>query len=172
MILISRLGDIGSTYLVTPTLRLEANPILRRLGWRFALLTLLVCFIPYYSTAMGVIILVPSLLVTASNVSVIWLVRAVGETEYLEFVQRAVRRTTLGRALAGVLASSVFIALAGATLLYLAPDPQRDWGFWFACGIFAYALALVLHRSLYFIRLFRRVHSEGCPPTRGDEIRR
>lgn len=42
LILISRLGDIGSTYLITPKLKLEANPILRKLGWWFAIASVLV----------------------------------------------------------------------------------------------------------------------------------
>src|SRR5271154_5888940 len=72
LILISRIGDIGSTYLVTPNLKLEANPIVRKLGWKFAFLTLFVCLVPYYSTAMGVVVLVVSLLVSAQNTSKIW----------------------------------------------------------------------------------------------------
>ena len=36
LILLSRLADIGTTSLITPQLKLEANPIMRRLGWRFA----------------------------------------------------------------------------------------------------------------------------------------
>jgi hypothetical protein len=32
LLLISRLGHIGTTYLITPTLRLEANPVVRKIG--------------------------------------------------------------------------------------------------------------------------------------------
>jgi hypothetical protein len=46
LLLLSRLGDIGSTYLITPTLKLEANPIVRRLKWRFAAVTILAAAIP------------------------------------------------------------------------------------------------------------------------------
>ena len=65
LILLGRVGDVGTTYLATPTLRLEANPIMRKLGWRFAVLTLLLCLIPYYSTALGVMVVVPSLMVSS-----------------------------------------------------------------------------------------------------------
>src|SRR5437867_966894 len=82
VILLSRLGDIGSTYLITPKLKLEANPIARKLGWGFAVATLLLCFVPYYSTALGIIVLIPSLMVSAANASKIWFVRAYGESEY------------------------------------------------------------------------------------------
>src|ERR1051326_7172442 len=72
LIFVARVGDIGSTYLVTPKLRLEANPIIRKLGWWFAIATVALCLIPYYSTAMAVIVLVPSLLVSAANTGKIW----------------------------------------------------------------------------------------------------
>src|SRR5437762_12433330 len=37
VLFLARAADVGSIYLVTPTLRL-ANPITRKLGWRFILL--------------------------------------------------------------------------------------------------------------------------------------
>ena len=98
LILIARIGDIGSTYLVTPTLKLEANPIMKRLGWRFALATLLICLIPYYSTALGIVALVHSLLLSASNIRLVWFARAYGEREYYELLLRTAKRTTLWHA--------------------------------------------------------------------------
>jgi hypothetical protein len=59
LILIGRLGDIVSTYLVSPTLALEANPIVRRLGWRFAIATIVVAGIPYFDVSAGVMVAVP-----------------------------------------------------------------------------------------------------------------
>src|SRR5437773_11506825 len=82
LIFISRLGDIGSTYLITPKLKLETNPIVRKLGWWFAIATLAVCLVPYYSTAMAIIVLVPSLMVSAANAGKIWVARAFGEGAY------------------------------------------------------------------------------------------
>ncbi len=155
LILVSRIGDIGSTFLLTPKLTLEANPIARKLGWPFALLTVLACLIPYYSTPAGVVFLVPSLLVSASNTAKIWLVRGIGETQYLELLYRVARSSKLAYALAGALGSALFILLAGLVLLFLAPDPSHDWGFWFALGILGYAFVVAFHGSLYLCRLFR-----------------
>jgi len=39
MLLISRLGDIISTYLAIPKLVLEIKPVIRKLRWPFAILT-------------------------------------------------------------------------------------------------------------------------------------
>ena len=99
LILVSRLGDIGSTYLVTPKLKLEANPIVRKFGWWFAIATMLLCLIPYYSTGMGIIVLIPSLMVSASNTAKIWFARAYGESEYQELLLRLARKTRLSSAL-------------------------------------------------------------------------
>jgi hypothetical protein len=69
LLLLARLGDVGSTYLISPTLKLGANPIVRRLRWPFAGFTVLAAAIPYYSLPAGVAVLVVSLLVCASNCS-------------------------------------------------------------------------------------------------------
>ena len=81
LVLLSRIGDVVSTRLVTPTLRLEANPIVRRLGWRFAATTLVIAVVPYFLLPLGVVVLTTSLLVAGSNLSRGWLVHALGEAE-------------------------------------------------------------------------------------------
>jgi hypothetical protein len=89
LVLLSRLGDIVSTRLVTPKLRLEANPIARRLGWPFAFATLLVAAMPYFDARIGVAVLAASLLVSASNFYRGWFIRAIGEEEFEQLVLRA-----------------------------------------------------------------------------------
>ncbi|HYE74981.1 MAG TPA: hypothetical protein VEF04_16690, partial [Blastocatellia bacterium] len=95
LLLISRLGDIISTYLATPTLKLEANPLARRLRWPFAVCTVLVSFIAYFNTFIAVVMLVPFLFVSASNLSRVWLIRALGEDAYLDLLLTAAWRTKL-----------------------------------------------------------------------------
>jgi len=156
LIFLSRLGDIGTTYLITPKLKLEANPIMRKLGWWFAVATLFVCLVPYYSTSLAVIVLVPSLMASAANASKIWFARAYGESEYHELLLRVARRSRLSHALAPTIVAAVFTALVGAVLLLLSPDPARDWGYCFALGFLAYAFVIGVYGSVFFVRLFRR----------------
>ena len=151
----------GKRLLLTPKLKLEANPIAKGLGWPFAFATLLICLVPYWWTAGGIIVLVPSLLVSASNTSKIWFVRAYGEGEYLELVRSVARRSKLSHAIMGSIVSSLFIALIGLVLLLLCPDPMRDWGHWFAVGFLAYAFIIGFYGCLYFVRLFRWVRVQG-----------
>ena len=163
LILVSRLGDIGSTYLVTPKLKLEANPFVRKLGWLFAVASLLLGFVPYYSTAIGIVVLVPSLMVSASNTSKIWFARAYGEGEYLELLQRMASKSKLSHALAGSIVSAAFIAIIGFLLLFLSPDPSKDWGYWFAIGFLVYGFAIAFHHSSFYVRLFRKARQLDHP---------
>jgi hypothetical protein len=129
LILISRLGDIISTRLVTPELKLEANPIVKKLGWSFAYLTVLVCLVPYWNTACGIIVLVPSLLVSATNTSKIWFARAYGEKESAALVLEVARKSKLSHAVATTIISASFVAILGLILLFLCPNPEMDWGY-------------------------------------------
>ncbi len=156
LLLISRLGDIITTRLATPKLRLEANPIVRRLGWPFAVLTVLACLLPYYDVRLAVLALAPFLLVSAANAGKIWFLRAYGEAEYAALVLRLARKSRLSHALAGVAASGGFVVLAGLVLWYLSPDPDADWGHWFGLGVMLYGFIVALYGSLHFIRIFRK----------------
>src|SRR5205085_7774470 len=63
----ARAADIVSTRLVSPTLALESNALMRRLGWRGAWATLAIGLIAYWSVELGVIVIMASLLVASSN---------------------------------------------------------------------------------------------------------
>ena len=154
VLLLARLGDVGSTYLVTPTLRLEGNPIVRRIGWPCAYLTVLVCFVSYYNTGLAMILIVASLLATASNLSRGWIARALGETEYVRVLQRAAASSSLLGAIGFVLGSSGTYALAGLVLLVISGGPT-EWPFWFAVGVLVYASAKALFGCAFMSRLYR-----------------
>ena len=163
LILISRLGDIISTRLVTPKLKLEANPIVRKLGWRFAIITLLLCLVPYWNTTGGIIVLVPSLLVSATNTSKIWFARAYGEQEFAELLKVLARKSKLSHALAGTIVSALFFAMVGLLLLFLCPDPNADWGYWIGIGVLTYAFIIASYGSLFFIKIFKTAKKEMQP---------
>ena len=111
LILLGRLGDIISTWLITPKLDLEANPVVRWLGWRFAVATVLLCMLPYVVDPWYAIILVPPfLMISGSNIGKIWVVRALGEKQVLQQSIETARNSTLGRAATcAILSGSFFI---------------------------------------------------------------
>jgi hypothetical protein len=161
LLLLSRLGDVVSTYLFTPTLKLEGNAIARRLGWPFAWLSLALALLPYYSPALGVAALTASLFVTGSNLTRGWFARALGEDEYHALVLRALARTSLQTVLAFVWGGAAFVGLAGVLLATW--SETFEWGYWFGIGIILYALAIAIHGASFYLRLFRLTQSSATP---------
>jgi hypothetical protein len=148
--LLAQLGDIVSTWLATPKMRLEANPIARRLGWRpLTALKLAFCLLPYADPALAVMTLPVFLLVSSANTGKIWVMRAVGEEAYENWMLSAARKSRPGCAIAGVIAAAFFLWLAGAILWFLCPDPVTDWGYWFGLGIMVYAVAMAFRIRFY-----------------------
>ena len=156
LLFIARLGDVGTTYLATPTLALEMNPIARRLGWKFAVLTIAVCFLPYWNQGLAVTALVVSLFVSASNAGKLWVMRTMGEKAYLALCIDLARQSRLSRALLTVAASSFFSTLAGGVVLFFCWNPTNDWGFWVGLGVVIYGIAMGMYSALWMVRLFRR----------------
>src|SRR5690242_4857030 len=89
----SRIADVWTTYLVTPTLKLEANSLARRFGWRFAFLTIAVGLVPYVWPPLGVVVFTVSFMVSASNASKIVMAKALGEDELAALVRRVMVAT-------------------------------------------------------------------------------
>ncbi|HEU4698563.1 MAG TPA: hypothetical protein VFS40_05250 [Gemmatimonadales bacterium] len=153
VILLGRVGDLASTWYATPTLHLEANPLVRRFRWRLGLLSLLLALVPYYNTSLGMVVAVPSLLVTAGNLGRGWLMRALGEAEYWALLLRAARQHSRRAAMASALGAAAFFALA-AGLLRLLSSPD-EWGYWFADGMLLYTAAVLVHGTAFLRRLYR-----------------
>jgi hypothetical protein len=158
----SRAADVWTTYLVTPTLKLEANPMVRRFGWKFALLTILVGLIPYASPSAGVIVLTASFLVAASNASKIVMARAIGEDELAALSRRVLLATPPWPGLLFLVMPGVCIAAFGGSILLFYPRPT-EWGYYFGIGVLAYAVAIF---TWYPIRYFRvRADAKNAPVT-------
>ncbi len=154
LVLIARLGDIGSTWLITPRLHLEANEVMRRLGWPFAVSTLLLALVPYVDARAGVALLAMSLLVSTSNLLRGWIANALGEEEYRLVLLRAARAGSRRRALAFVLAAAAFAALSGVVVMWLS-HPSAPGAYWFGAGMLLYAVAIAVHGSTFIDRVFQ-----------------
>lgn len=174
LLLVARIADVGSTWLVTPRLLLETNPIARRLGWPFALATLLACLVPYLEPAIAMAMLPPFLLVSAANVERAWAVRAVGEAEHFERLRTLVASARTSRIVAANVTAAALTILCGATLMAFSHGPLllsevRDAVFevfaavaawWFGFGIVAYGLTKLVYGTLFVLRL-RRERAAG-----------
>ena len=156
VLFLARAGHVGSIYLMTPTLRMVANPVARKLGWPFILLTLGLCAVPYYNTAVAMILIAWSLFATASNLSRAWIVRGLGEADYLRVLRQAAAARPLRQSIALVLASSGAFGFAGLVLLGISPGAGRwTWASAFAVGMIFYACGMAIFGCVFMRRLYR-----------------
>jgi hypothetical protein len=152
LILLSRLADLGSTYLASPSLELESNAVIRQLRWPFAVLTTMVFIIPWWDVGSGIVIMVASLLVAASNSSKLWLIRAMGESEYRALL---VRMAASARPLYSVVYSlmpALFMGILGGAVMWLYPSESADPGYHVGLGVVGYALVVAIYGPLTFLR--------------------
>lgn len=152
--ILARAADVISTRLVTPTLALEGNALMRRLGWRAAWATLAAGLIGYWSIGLGIMLITASLLVAGSNLGRGWLARALGERETEEMMIAAARRGTLRTSVLFMCAAGICVAAPGVLLMWLSGPSQ--WGYYSGAGILTYALAIGIHGSSALRRLFRK----------------
>jgi hypothetical protein len=144
---------------VTPNMVLEGNPVARRFKWPTMAGGFVLCLIPYYDVLLGIMVAVPSLLVTASNLSRGWMARALGEREIEAIILRAAARGSLATTLAMVWVAAVFVTIAGGLLMWLSWDTD-NMAAYFAFGVILYGFAVAIHSSFFFVRIFRRVRAE------------
>jgi hypothetical protein len=166
--LISRMGDIGTTFLVTPTLRVEANPIARRLGWKFIFATAAVALVPYYSMSAGVVILTASFLAAASNATEAMLARYVGEEKFTALHREAIQTMPVLLGLGLLCLPAIFFLMLGLMMLLLLPHANNDWGFDIAMGTIAFALVVLI---FYPIRFFSERRLRNMKPTETSRSR-
>jgi hypothetical protein len=153
--------EIWAGRTMSPRRHLIANPLIRRFGWKPAVLGLIVVAVPYYNSILGVVLLGPSLLVAAQNLDRVWFASSLGEEEYRALLLRAAAARRLPLALVGSAGAGLLIAFAGGTLLLLSANGTLDWSFWFGLGVALYGLSVGLAKSLYVLRIHREAASSS-----------
>ena len=133
----SRLADLWTTYLVTPTLKLEANSLARRFGWRFAVLTIFAGLVPYVWPPLGVMVLTTSFTVSAFNASKIVMARALGEDETTALFRRVILATPPWPGLLFLVMPGILVGVLAGCILLFYPYPD-EWGFYFGVGLLGY----------------------------------
>lgn len=156
----SRIADVWTTYQVTPTLKLEANSLARRFGWRFALLTILAGLIPYWSPPLGVILLTMSFVVAASNAAKIASAKVLGEAEMAAMSRRIILATPPWPGLLYLIMPGLLIGVLGASMLVFYPDGSR-WGYYFALGLLAYTLAVCVWTPIRYFNVRKESRKAG-----------
>ena len=152
-VVLSRALDFLSTWLVTPGLALEANPLARRLRWGGMIaLNLPLAALPLLHHGLAITLVVLSLLVAGTNLSHGALTRGMGEHNQREGQRRALRSMGLPAALAMNTAGSLVVCAGGGFMMALAPAPESNpW--WAALGVVAFGVTGLVHVNVAMVRL-------------------
>ncbi len=155
----SRGADFLSTWIATPHLVLEGNPIARWLGWKWGALVNVVLVLLLAAWPLSAIVVsTASVLVAARNFQSAWLMASMGEEAYREWYGQRVADTRIALYLACLAGNTLLTAAVGAALIvfsttrnYVLVVPTG-----IGMGIIAYALAVLIFTLLSVWRRRRR----------------
>ena len=155
LLLFARGMDFLSTWVATPNLVLEANPVAKLLGWKWGAVTnLALCFLAAFFPLAAIVIITTSLLVAARNFKSAWVMRALGEERYRFFMSDLLEQTRLRLFLLCLAGETLLTALVGAALMWFCD--QRPVVLAIGLGIVAYALAVAFYTLLSVWRMWRK----------------
>ena len=141
LILAGRACDLGSTYLATPRLHLEGNPLARRMGWRGGiLLSLMTALIFGGWPLIAISVTTTSALVAARNFQQAWLMRTMGEVGYQVWFTEQVWRTPRWLLFGCHWAEALLAGLPGVALIVWGEDTRVSLGI--GLGLTGYGMAV------------------------------
>jgi hypothetical protein len=156
MLLVARGMDFLSTWVATPNMVLEGNPIAKRLGWRWGIpVNLALCFLFAFWLLPAIVISTTSVLVAARNFQSAWLMRSLGEQLYRDWHVERVQETSVTLYLFCLFAQTALIAGVGAAIIYFSNWEREPVLLAIGMGIIAYAAAVALFTMLSIWRLRR-----------------
>ncbi len=154
LLVLARGADFLSTWVATPNMVLEGNPIAKKLGWKWGIpLNLALCFGLAFWPIPAIVIITTSMLVAARNFQSAWLMRSLGEHAYRDWYIERVQETRPTLYIFCLLAQTALIAGVGGAVIYF--SDMRLVPAAIGLGIVSYALAVLFYTLLGFWRLRR-----------------
>lgn len=144
VLLLCRGADLLSTWMVTPKLMLEANMLVRMLGWRGTIFLNVVLSAVFALSECGIIMTsVASLLVAISNTHNAWMVKAMGEQGFDSWSRNLVKSASTKSYLFCAFSNLAFILSLAILIAFIGDFSQRS--FYVAAGVSIYGLAVSFH---------------------------
>ncbi len=154
LLLFGRGMDILSTWVATPNLVLEGNPIAKLLGWKWGILVNVVFCLGFALWPLpGMVISTTSVLVAARNFQQAWLMRSLGEEVYRSWHIARLQETRISLYLLCLLGQTALTAAVGVGLICFAPAYLVPLAV--GIGIVAYAGTVAFYTLLSVWRLRR-----------------
>ena len=156
LLLVARGMDFLSTWIATPNMVLEGNPIAKRLGWRWGILVNLALCLGFSLWEMpAIVISTTSFLVAARNFQSAWIMRSLGEAHYRDWHIERIQETSAGLYLFCLFGQTVLTAAVGLAVLYFTGWEGNPALLAIGLGIVAYAAAVTFYTLLGTWRLRR-----------------
>ena len=157
LLLVARGMDFLSTWVATPNMILEGNPLAKKLGWKWGIpVNFALCFGFAFWPLPAAVISTTSVLVAARNFQSAWLMRSLGEQLYRDWHIERVQETSVTLYLFCLFAQTALTAGVGGAVIYFS-NREREEPMLLAIGlgIIAYALAVAFYTMLSIWRLRR-----------------
>jgi hypothetical protein len=156
LLLFARGMDFFSTWVATPTLALEGNPLAKKMGWKVgAVVNVALCFAFAFWPLTAIIVITAGLLVAAHNFHNAWLMRSMGEEAYRHWFTAQISHARRPLYILCLLGETVLTGLVGAGLLCFARMDSVPFAI--GSGIVAYAVIVLFYTSLSLWRARRQV---------------
>jgi hypothetical protein len=160
LLIFARGMDFLSTWIATPNLVLEGNPLAKKLGWKWGLLVNLVLVVTLAMWPLSAIVVVTaSVLVAARNFQSAWLMRSLGEEIYREWHLQRIQETRVTLYLFCLAGNTLLTAGVGAALIYF--SGLRLVPFAIGMGMVAYSIAVAFYTLLAIWRIHRAAKREA-----------
>jgi hypothetical protein len=154
LLIFARASDFFSTWVATPNLVLEGNPIAKKLGWHFGIpVNLLICATLAFSDLASLVVATTSVLVAARNFQSAWLMRSMGEERYRDWHLARLHETPITLYLACLAGNTLLTAAVGIGLVLFGGSLLVPTGI--GLGIIGYAFAVALYTVLAVWRTHR-----------------
>jgi hypothetical protein len=154
LLFVSRGMDFLSTWVATPNMVLEGNPVAKKLGWKWGIpLNVALCFGFAFWSLPAIVISTTSVLVAARNFQSAWLMRSLGEQIYRDWHIERIQETSVTLYLFCLFAQTALTGGVGAAVIYF--SEWRLVPLAIGLGIVAYALAVAFYTLLGIWRMRR-----------------
>jgi len=181
LLIVARGMDFLSTWVATPNMVLEGNPLAKKLGWAWGIpFNLALCFGLAFWPLPAIVISTSSVLVAARNFQSAWLMRSLGEQSFRDWHIERVRTANITLYLFCLFAQTALTGAVGAVLICF--SNQQLVPLAIGLGIVAYALAVAFYTLLGYRRLRRSaacafraadsklaVNGNSLPPGQNDK---
>jgi hypothetical protein len=156
----SRGMDFLSTWIATPNLVLEGNPVAKKLGWRWGVpLNVVICLLLAMWPLSAIVVSTASVLVAARNFQSAWLMRSLGEEIYRHWHVQRIQETRVTLYLFCLAGNTLLTATVGAALIYFSDLQLVPFGI--GMGMIAYAVAVAIYTLVAIWRIHRAAKREA-----------